>query len=157
MTHWSAHERVSLTFFKGFTTFLYALTVCYNERREPEASGLFIQANSQQTIVTISNNINAIEVFDCIKARLFFYFYNSKFLIDSNKQILFYSLPKAIVLSFKLNIVYFPRASPRSPLTAPSRPIVGFYFPIYLKRRIFFFLANPLETVNKNVFIHSTT
>ena len=53
MTHWTAHERTCLTFFKGFRNFLHALTDCYYETREPEASGLLIQATSQQTIATI--------------------------------------------------------------------------------------------------------
>ena len=53
VTHWTALERTCLTFFKGFRNFLHALTDCYNETREPEASGLLIHATSQQTNATI--------------------------------------------------------------------------------------------------------
>ena len=67
VTCWTAHKRNCLRFFKGYRPFLHALTVCYNERREAEGLGLFIQATSQQTIATI---LMLLEVFNCIKALL---------------------------------------------------------------------------------------
>ena len=95
MIRWTAYKRACLTFFKGLRNFLHALSVSYNETREPEASGLFMQATSEQTIATI---LMLLEVFNCIKTMLFFDFYNSNFLIASSKQIQFYSLSKAIFL-----------------------------------------------------------
>ena len=46
VTRWAAHEWVCLTFFKGYRPLLHALNVCYNERREAELLGLFIQTTS---------------------------------------------------------------------------------------------------------------
>ena len=67
VTHWIAHQRACLTFFKGYRPFLHAVTFCYNEKKEAETLGLFIQETSQQTITTI---LMLLEVFNCIKAML---------------------------------------------------------------------------------------
>ena len=43
-TRWSSHERACKAFYEGYKQFLDALAVCYNERKESEALGLFILA-----------------------------------------------------------------------------------------------------------------
>ena len=70
VTHWTAHERACLTFFKGHRHFLNALSVCYNERKEPESLGLFIQATSPLNVATI---LMLFEVFKNIRPLLLYF------------------------------------------------------------------------------------
>lgn len=70
VTRWTAHERACQTFFKGYRHFLNALTSCYNERKEPEALGLFIQATSMENVATI---LMLLEVFTNIKPLLLYF------------------------------------------------------------------------------------
>ena len=71
VARWTAHERACQTFFKGYRHFLHALAVCYNERKEAEALGLFVQATSQETIATV---LMLMEVFNCIRPLLLTFF-----------------------------------------------------------------------------------
>ena len=64
VTRWTAHERACHTFHTNYRHFLNALAVGFNERKEPEALGLFIQATSSANIATM---LMLLEVFRCIK------------------------------------------------------------------------------------------
>ena len=52
-TRWTAHDRACMVVFKNFQAILQALSTFYNERREAEVLGLFIQAVSPCNISTI--------------------------------------------------------------------------------------------------------
>ena len=62
-TRWTAHDRACMVVFKNFQAILQALSTCYNERKEAEALGLFIQAVSPCNISTI---LMLLEVFSAI-------------------------------------------------------------------------------------------
>ena len=62
-TCWTAHDRACMVVFKNFQAVLQALSTCYNERKEAEALGLFIQAVSLCNISTI---LMLLEVFSAI-------------------------------------------------------------------------------------------
>ena len=62
-TRWTAHDRACMVVFKNFQGILQALTTCYNERKEAEALGLFIQAVSPCNISTI---LMLLKVFSAI-------------------------------------------------------------------------------------------
>ena len=53
-----------------WTHFLSALSACYNERKEAEALGLFIQATSLRNVATI---LMLLEVFTNIKPLLLYF------------------------------------------------------------------------------------
>ena len=59
-----------MTFFKGYRHFIHALSVCFNERKEAEALGLFIQATSLRNVATI---LMLLEVFTSIKPLLLYF------------------------------------------------------------------------------------
>ena len=52
-TRWTAHDRACMVVFKNFQAILQTLSTCYNERKEAEALGLFIQAVSPCNTSTI--------------------------------------------------------------------------------------------------------
>ena len=52
-TRWTAHDRACMVVIKNLQATLQALSTCYNERKEAEALGLFIQAVSPYNISTI--------------------------------------------------------------------------------------------------------
>ena len=53
VTRWTAHERACHAFHTNYQPFLSALAVGYNERKEAEALGLFIQSASPVNAATI--------------------------------------------------------------------------------------------------------
>ena len=67
-TRWTAHERACLAVYKSYQHFLQALATCYNERKEGEALGLFIQATSSEMIATI---LMLLDVFSAISPLTF--------------------------------------------------------------------------------------
>ena len=66
---WASHERACKVFYKGYKQFLDALAVCYNERKESEALGLFILAVTPEIIATV---LMLLEVFNCIRPLILF-------------------------------------------------------------------------------------
>ena len=68
-TRWTSHERACKAFYKGYKQFLDALAVCYIERKESEALGLFILAVTTEIIATV---LMLLEVFNCICPLIFF-------------------------------------------------------------------------------------
>ena len=68
-TRWTSHERACKAFYKGYKQFLDALAVCYNERKESEALGLFILAVTPEIIATV---LMLLEVLNCIRPLILF-------------------------------------------------------------------------------------
>ena len=62
-TRWTVHHRACMVVFKNFQALLQASSTCYNERKEAEALGLFIQTVSPCNISTI---LMLLEVFSAI-------------------------------------------------------------------------------------------
>ena len=62
-TRWTAHERACLAVYNSYQHFIQALATCYNERKEGEALGLFIQVTSSEIIATI---LMLLDVFSAI-------------------------------------------------------------------------------------------
>ena len=62
-TCWISHDRACKAFYKDYKQFLDALAICYNERKESEALGLFILAITPKVIATV---LLLLEVFNCI-------------------------------------------------------------------------------------------
>ena len=82
-THWILHERACKAFYKGYKQFLDALAVCYNERKESEALGLFILAVTPEIIATV---LLLLEVFNCIRLLILFLQKGQVFLCLSQAQ-----------------------------------------------------------------------
>ena len=53
VTRWTAHDRACKNLYNGYKQFLSALTVCLNERKEPEALGLFTEIKDEEFTTSI--------------------------------------------------------------------------------------------------------
>ena len=53
VTRWTAHDRACKNLYNGYIQFLSALTVCLNERKEPESLGLFTEIKDEEFTATI--------------------------------------------------------------------------------------------------------
>ena len=65
-TRWTSHGRAWKAFYKGCKQWLYALTLCYNKRKESEALGLFILT------VIIATLLMLMDMFNCIRPLILF-------------------------------------------------------------------------------------
>ena len=82
-TRWTLHGRVCKAFYKGYKQVLDALVVCYNERIQSEAFGLFILAVTPEII---ANVLMLLEVFNCIRPLIIFLQKGQDFLCLSQAQ-----------------------------------------------------------------------
>ena len=53
VTRWTAHDRACKNLYNGYIQFSSALTVCLNERKEPESLGLFTEIKDEEFTATI--------------------------------------------------------------------------------------------------------
>ena len=53
VTRWTAHDRACKGICEGYSQILSALTTCVNERKEPDALGIFVEVSSKSFLATI--------------------------------------------------------------------------------------------------------
>ena len=63
VTRWTAHDRACKNLYNGYEQFLRALTVCLNERKEPEALGLFTEIKDEEFTTSI---LMLRDIFDAV-------------------------------------------------------------------------------------------
>ena len=63
ITRWTTHDRACKNLYNGYKLFLSALIVCLNERKEPEAPGLFTEIKDEEFTASI---LMLCDVFDAV-------------------------------------------------------------------------------------------